>query len=114
MTKFSIRAKLTAAIWPVVILTGLATAAEAPAPARQERGNLIYEGIPPRDAQLADRLSQYRQSREATFLDWLPDGAMLVSTRFGDVNQVHRIASPLGAREQLTFYPDPVSTARAP
>jgi dipeptidyl aminopeptidase/acylaminoacyl peptidase len=114
MTQSSIRAKLAAAICPVVILTGLATAAEAPAPARQERGNLIFEGIPPRDAQLADRLSQYRQSREATFLDWLPDGAMLVSTRFGDVDQVHRIATPSGAREQLTFYPDPVSTARAP
>ena len=38
---------------------------------------------------------------------------MLVSTRFGDVEEVHRIATPLGMREQLTFYPDPVSTARA-
>jgi len=85
-----------------------------PAPVRQERGNLILEGIPPRDVQLSERLGLYRQSRQATFLDWLPDGAMLVSTRFGDVEQVHRIATPLGMREQLTFYPDPISTARAP
>jgi len=84
------------------------------APARQEHGNLILEGIPARDAQQAERLGLYRQSRQATFLDWLPDGAMLVATRFGDVEQVHRITTPLGMREQLTFYPDPVSTARAP
>jgi dipeptidyl aminopeptidase/acylaminoacyl peptidase len=88
--------------------------AQQTAPVRQERGNLIYESIPPRDTQLAERLGLYRQSRQATFLDWLPDGAMLVATRFGDVEQVHRIATPLGVREQLTFYPDPVSAARAP
>jgi dipeptidyl aminopeptidase/acylaminoacyl peptidase len=88
--------------------------AQPAAPPRQERGNLILDAIPPRAAQLAERLGQYRQSRQATFLDWLPDGAMLVATRFGEVEQVHRVASPLGAREQLTFYPDPVSAARAP
>ncbi|HEX6507390.1 MAG TPA: prolyl oligopeptidase family serine peptidase [Chloroflexota bacterium] len=97
----------------VLAVVGLPTRAQ-PAPVRQERGNLILESIPPRDAQLAERLSLYRQSRQATFLDWLPDGAMLVSTRFGEVEQVHRIATPSGMREQLTFYPDPVSVARAP
>jgi dipeptidyl aminopeptidase/acylaminoacyl peptidase len=97
----------------VFALAGLPSQAQQ-APVRQEHGNLILEGIPPRDAQLSERLGLYRQSRQATFLDWLPDGAMLVSTRFGDVEQIHRIATPLGMREQLTFYPDPVSAARAP
>jgi dipeptidyl aminopeptidase/acylaminoacyl peptidase len=98
----------------VLALAGLPARAQQTAPARQERGNLIFESIPPRDTQLAERLGLYRQSRQATFLDWLPDGAMLVATRFGDVEQVHRIATSLGMREQLTFYPDPVSAARAP
>lgn len=80
----------------------------------REHGNLIFEGVPALDTTLAERLSQYRQSRQATFLDWLPDGAMLVATRFGDVEQVHRVAAPLGMREQLTFYSEPVSIARAP
>jgi dipeptidyl aminopeptidase/acylaminoacyl peptidase len=101
---------VAAAVWA---LAGFPSQAQ-PAPVRQEHGNLILEGIPPRDAQLTERLGLYRQSRQATFLDWLPDGGMLVSTRFGDVEQVHRIATPLGMREQLTFYPDPVSTAQAP
>jgi dipeptidyl aminopeptidase/acylaminoacyl peptidase len=114
---FAARAAIAAsaaAIVGVLTLTGLPAQAQQIAPARQERGNLIYESIPPRDTQLAEHLGLYRQSRQATFLDWLPDGSMLVATRFGDVEQVHRIATPLGMREQLTFYPDPVSAARAP
>ena len=107
-------AATAAATVGVLTLTGLPAQAQQTAPARQERGNLVYESIPPRDTQLAEHLGLYRQSRQATFLDWLPDGSMLVTTRFGDVEQVHRIATPLGMREQLTFYPDPVSAARAP
>src|SRR5581483_907555 len=104
------------AVGAAALLVGLAglPADAQTAPARQERGNLILESIPTRDTQLAERLALYRQSRQASFLDWLPDGSMLVATRFGDVAQVHRIAMPLGMREQLTFYPDPVTVARAP
>jgi dipeptidyl aminopeptidase/acylaminoacyl peptidase len=83
-------------------------------PSHQERGNLIFEGIPPLDTAMAARLERYQQSRQATFLDWQADGSMLVATRFGEVEQVHRIAAPLGMREQLTFSQDPVSVARAP
>ncbi|GAC1453010.1 MAG: S9 family peptidase [Steroidobacteraceae bacterium] len=89
-------------------------AAPAPsAPTHRERGNLVFEGIPPPDAALNARLDAYLQSREATFLDWLPDGRMLIATRFGASTQVHRVAAPLGAREQLTFYRDPISWVRA-
>ncbi|MBC8024617.1 MAG: S9 family peptidase, partial [Steroidobacteraceae bacterium] len=34
--------------------------------------------------------------------------------RFGDAEQLHRVAAPLAAREQLTFYGEPVTVARAP
>ena len=43
-----------------------------------------------------------------------PTAALLIATRFGDVEQLHRVAAPLGAREQLTFYREPVTVARAP
>jgi acetyl esterase/lipase len=89
-------------------------APHVPTPAHQERGNLILEGIPAPDAALAERLERYLHARDATFLDWLPDGGMLISTRFGDVDEIHRLASPLGMREQLTFYADPINAARSP
>ncbi|HXY97752.1 MAG TPA: S9 family peptidase [Steroidobacteraceae bacterium] len=80
---------------------------------RRERGNLLYDNIPSPDPALAARLHRYLESRQATLLDWLPDGSLLIATRFGDTEQVHRVASPMAAREQLTFYGEPVSVARA-
>ena len=73
----------------------------------------MFDGIPPPDPALAARLARYQQSRGATFLDWMADGSMLIETRFGDTVQVHRVAAPLGMREQLTFYDDPIEWARA-
>jgi dipeptidyl aminopeptidase/acylaminoacyl peptidase len=80
---------------------------------RRELGSLIFDNIPPPDAALATRLHRYLQSRQATLLDWLPDGSLLIATRFGDTEQVHRVAAPGQAREQLTFYSEPVTHARA-
>jgi dipeptidyl aminopeptidase/acylaminoacyl peptidase len=99
---------------PTLLALGATSLEAQTAPLRQERGNLILEGVPPRDAALAERLAAYRQSRQARFLDWLPDGALLMATRFGDTEQVHRVSAPLGAREQLTFFAEPVTVARAP
>src|SRR5262249_34042186 len=83
-------------------------------PSHQERGNLIMEGVPSPDTALAARLERYQHSRQSSFLDWLPDGSMLVASRFAGVGQVHRVAAPLGRREQLPFSAEPVSAARAP
>ncbi len=94
---------------PVAALLPLALQA----PFHRELGNLILEGIPPLDEQLAARLERYTEAREARFLDWLPDGSMLVGTRFGDTSQIHRVAAPLGTREQLTYTNEPVVLAAA-
>ncbi|HET9391217.1 MAG TPA: alpha/beta fold hydrolase [Steroidobacteraceae bacterium] len=106
--------RTTRLLGPLALLAALPAAAQPQGASHREHGNLVFEGIPAPDAQLGERLAQYRQYRQATFLDWLPDGSMLVATRFGDVEQVHRVAAPLGMREQLTFYSEPVSIARAP
>lgn len=80
---------------------------------RREQGSLVFDGIPRPDPELAARLHRYLASRQATLLDWLPDGSLLIATRFGDTEQVHGVSAPLAAREQLTFYREPVNVARA-
>src|SRR5579875_377028 len=64
-------------------------------PPQRIDGTLVFDGIPAPDARLASGVRSYQEWRQATFLDWLPDGSMLVATRFGAFEQVHRIASPL-------------------
>jgi dipeptidyl aminopeptidase/acylaminoacyl peptidase len=83
-------------------------------PTHRVDGTLVFDGIPPLDASLAARVRRYEEWRQATFLDWLPDGSMLVATRFGSFEQVHRVTTPLGMREQLTFGDGSVIEARAP
>jgi protease II len=89
-----------------------ALAQTPPAPTHRESGALIYEGIPPTDPALTARLQPYLHSRGAAFLDWMADGSLLARTRFGETEQLHRVAAALGAREQLTFYRDPIEWAR--
>ncbi|TAL30478.1 S9 family peptidase [Phenylobacterium sp.] len=89
----------------------LATGAIAQPP-RREVGNIVYDGAPATPAALQAAIAPYYNARTATFQDWLPDGSMLITTRFGDTYQVHRVARPGGARTQLTFFPEPINNAR--
>ncbi len=74
--------------------------------------NLVVAGIPPIPAALAESANRYTEFRSAGLSDWHPTKReMLISTRFGDTNQVHRVAAPGAAREQVTFYADRVGGA---
>jgi dipeptidyl aminopeptidase/acylaminoacyl peptidase len=116
MIQFSLR-RTTAASAMAAFLLALGSAAQAQpftVPTHRIDGSLVFDGIPPPDPTLASQLRRYEEWRQATFLDWLPDGGMLIATRFGRYEQVHRLDSPLGARQQLTFGGGPVIEARAP
>ncbi len=78
---------------------------------RVERGNLVLENMPEIPAAITERLDQYQNTRSAGFAGWLHDGSILVSTRFGDTNQIHRVRQPMGARSQLTFFSEPAGNA---
>lgn len=67
------------------------------------------EGVPSLPAELRERLARWNAIRSAVFEDWNPDGSVLVSTRFADTVQLHRVPFPGGRREQLTFEAEPVA-----
>lgn len=94
----------------VSLLAGVLFAAgpNLPTPA-----NLKPEGLPPIRQDVFDAINRYTEYRAATLLDWAPTkrGEILITTRFGDVPQIHRVAIPGGARQQLTFFPDRVTQA---
>lgn len=73
---------------------------------------LVADGLPPVPAELASLTRPYMEFRTATFLGWHPtDRSLLVATRFGNTNQVHRVARPGAAREQLSFEEDRILDA---
>ena len=92
----------------LVFASALSTHAQTPSVQRQEVGNRISENIPAIPAELLERLNRYQNTRGAGVAGWTKDGCLLVGTRFAETSQVHRVCQPLGMREQLTFYPEPV------
>ncbi len=107
-------ARILAAASLLCVAAGSRAAQLPPDSFYPQRTDLVLQGVGPVDAALAARLARYTSGRDASFVDWLPDGSMLVSTRFADVAEIHRVAAPLGMREQLTYYTEPVAVAAAP
>ena len=96
-------------------LLGFACTSPAPAQTaidanavREEVGSRISENIPAIPPELIERLNRYQNTRGAGVAGWTKNGCLLISTRFAETNQAHRVCQPLGMREQLTFYPEPV------
>src|SRR5262245_47443241 len=97
----------------VVFSIGLSHAADAPDPRRPSA--IETQNVPPIPDELWQRLRQYQNMRGAAFQDWSPDGkAILITTRFGNSSQLHRVYEPGGRREQITFFDEPVSGSYIP
>jgi dipeptidyl aminopeptidase/acylaminoacyl peptidase len=79
-------------------------------------GNLIMEDIPEIPKSIVAELNRYQNVRSAGFQGWAKDGdGIFVTTRFGDVSQIHHVGHPGGARTQLTFFDEPAgNVARQP
>ena len=80
-------------------------------PATREVGNIVYDGAPATPPALQAAIAPYYNARSAVFEDWLPDGSMLIATRFGDTTQIHRVQRPGADRTQLTFFGEPIAEA---
>ena len=103
--------KRTSLFFAVLLLS--AAAAHAQDGVIAPRENLVVEGVPAIPASLAETAGRYADYRTAGLSDWHPSRReMLISTRFGDTNQLHLVKMPGGAREQLTFFADAVSGGR--
>jgi dipeptidyl aminopeptidase/acylaminoacyl peptidase len=100
-------------------LLAFATLIAVPASAQQAQveirqvGTARLENVPEIPQDIRDAVQRYQNYREARFQDWLPDGSMLITTRFGSTFQVHHVASPGAARRQLTYFNEPVGGAKA-
>jgi len=91
------------------LLLSLPALADSRAP-----GKRIVENIPEIAPALSEGLQRYENTRAASPAGWAADGSgMLITTRFGSTTQVHRVKAPGAAREQLTFFDEPVRSVVA-
>ncbi|MGH1559840.1 hypothetical protein ACRAWD_23300 [Caulobacter segnis] len=94
----------------------LALAAAVPGRAqsveRREIGNQILENVPIAPPSIREGLARYQNACSAYFDDWASNGGMVVTTRFGNTNQLHLVAGPGADRSQITFYDEPVGSAQ--
>ncbi len=95
------------------LLVACASQESAPTAEGARIGNLVVDGVPEVEPALAERLRQYQNTRSAAVRGWVGD-ELVVATRFGDTTQLHRVRRPMGAREQITFFREPVSQAALP
>jgi len=73
-------------------------------------GKLIMEDVPEIPRDIIVSLMRYQNIRAAVFRAWTADSkGIYVSTGFGNVDSIHRLDQPGGARQQLTFYNERIS-----
>jgi len=74
--------------------------------------NLVAEGIPALPASIIDEVKPYTEARGAGLAAWHPvKMQMIISTRFGNANQLHYVKMPGGDRKQITFFDEPLGNA---
>ena len=95
-----------------VALTGICLGSSALAEVSRteaNNGNLVMEDIPAIPQSVVADLNRYQNTRSAAFRGWDKEGeGIFISTRFGDVSQIHHVGRPGGARTQLTFFDEPI------
>lgn len=73
--------------------------------------SIEQQGVPAIPAEFAEDLARYDNARPAVFQGWHPtQREILISTRFGETTQLHRVTEPGGARRQVTFFSERVDS----
>jgi dipeptidyl aminopeptidase/acylaminoacyl peptidase len=91
--------KYTGVFGAVLALSAASALAESVTRTEANNGNLIMEDVPPIPAKIVDDLNRYQNVRSGNLQGWQEDSAgPYISTRFADVDQLHRVDAPGGAR----------------
>src|SRR5262245_30902509 len=94
-----------------VAIAVFAAGAHAQTIATRQVGTATLQNVPEIPAEVTAAVQRYQNYRAASFQDWLPDGSMLIATRFGSTQQIHRVTMPGGDRAQISFQSEPVAGA---
>src|SRR4051812_15765440 len=105
------KAKLAHVLFAVLLAASPVCGAEPAASVLPVPETIAVQGVPPIPLEHLEGLLPYENIRAALLMDWHPkERRMLIRTRFAESPQIHEVAMPLGTRNQLTFFREPVGT----
>lgn len=97
----------------LLLLICITAASHAVETRSANNGNLVMEDIPAIPTATENAVKRYQNVRSAGFRDWSADSqSLFITTRFGDVSQLHRVDQPGGARHQMTFFDEPLGAVQ--
>ena len=77
----------------------------------ENNGNLVLEDIPPIPEAIKNDLRRFQNIRSGSFRGFDSSGKQLyISTRFGNVSQLHLVKNPGGSRNQITYFDEPIGS----
>ena len=98
----------------VAALLASAASAQDQAAVAPKPEALTADGMPAVPMTLVERTRPYLEFRSGVFQGWQPKSkSALIVTRFGNTPQVHEVATPMGARRQLSFEADTIAGVTA-
>ncbi len=76
---------------------------------KRQAGGFMLEDVPIWNADLQRRMQPYLAVRAAALQSVGDDGrSVLITTRFGQIKQLHVVNRPMGVRRQVTFFNKPI------
>ncbi len=100
-------------LWVSLLLFPIHAIAEPARAAVDVPTNIETRNVPALPRATAARLQRYAETRAAGVVGWQGE-QLLITTRFADGSQLHRVSQPLGYREQLTFLQEPLGGVSVP
>jgi len=99
-------------IFPVLLFSGTVVFSQSKNDNVLPNENLIARNIPVIPKSLNEKIKKYSESRGANFTSIHPNGKeVIMVTRFGSTNQLHKLSQAMGNRKQITFFDEPVNSA---
>ena len=94
-----------------ICFLGLVSALSSQERRTEYNGNLVLEDIPVIPKSIKENLSKFQNVRSAAFRGFNNQNeGLYISTRFGNVSQLHLVKSAGAARNQITYFQEPIGS----
>ena len=109
--KYDMRSSVMKNIFLTFCFFGLILSLSSQETRTENNGNLVLEDIPAIPESIKENLLKFQNVRSAAFRGFNnKNKGLFISTRFGNVSQLHLVKNPGAARNQITYFQEPIGS----